>query len=337
MSLFEIAGPLRDAAFGAVVRLKDGGGAHALDAAMAAEPETLPRALAEAGGLLLVQGLREINADPTLLVRLSRFFGPEVEDYRLTLINPSSVHTAVPEILLVSNLPPVAKAPPARPDPPLTADGQLPVQYPHRTGWHTDQSYRRPPPDISLFYAATPVARERGQTLFASGTLAYDALPPALKARVATLEGLHAQPGTGRSRRAALAGEQPRAFARHERSQRQPVVRVHPVTGRRALYLCEHGQMDWFDGPFIGMEPGPHGEGAKLLDELMSHMTQRRFVYVHEWSEGDMLIWDNRCLVHAATWYEATEPRMMWRTTVHGNPGAAYAGETKSWIPAAAD
>ena len=72
---------------------------------------------------------------------------------------------------MVTNMVPVNRPPPKRPDPPLTADGRLPVQYPHRKGWHTDQSYRRPPPDISLFYAVTPVARERGQTLFANGAL----------------------------------------------------------------------------------------------------------------------------------------------------------------------
>lgn len=209
----------------------------------------------------------------------------------------------------------------------------MPVQYPHRKGWHTDQSYRRPPPDISLFYAVTPADRSRGQTLFASGILAYEALPAALKARVETLQGLHAQPGTGRGRREALAGQTPRPFAPHERSQPQPVVRVHPVTGRRALYLCEYGQMDWFDGPFVGMQPGPHGDGAALLDELMAHYTQPRFVYVHEWSAGDLLVWDNRCLVHAATWYDAEkEQRLMWRTTVRGNPGPIYAGERRSWI-----
>ncbi|HZP99533.1 MAG TPA: TauD/TfdA family dioxygenase [Reyranella sp.] len=337
MSLFDIKGPLPDASFGAVVRLKSGDGARSLEAAMAAEPQTVPGALADAGGLLLVQGLHEINDDPAALVRLSRSFGPEVEDYRRTLTDLTSVHSAVPEIMLVSNVAPVNRLPPPRPEPPLTADGKLPVQYPHRTGWHTDQSYRRPPPDISLFYAASPVARGRGQTLFASGILAYEALAPDLKRKVDNLEGLHAQPGTGRSRKAALAGEKPRVFAPHQRSQRQPVVREHPVTGKKALYLCEGGQMDWFEGPLVGMEPGPNGEGAKLVDLLMSHMTQRRFVYVHEWTQGDMLIWDNRCLVHAATWYEPGEQRMMWRTTVHGNPGATYAGEAKSWIPAAAD
>jgi taurine dioxygenase len=131
-----------------------------------------------------------------------------------------------------------------------------------------------------------------------------------------------------------LAGEPVQPLRPHERSQRQPVVRLHPVTGRPALYLCENGQMDWLDGPFVGLEPGPKGEGAALLDELMAHITQPRFVYVHEWDAGDVLVWDNRCLMHAATWYDAAAlTRVMWRTTVSGNPGAVYAGERKSWIP----
>lgn len=331
---FEFADPLPGAAFGATVQLKEGSGAAALLAAVEAEPKVLPDGLARFGGLLLVRGLHEIAREPALLVQLSRFFGPEVEDYRHTLTDLTSVHPAVPEILVVSNAPPVNRLPPKRPDPPLTPEGKLPLQYPQRIGWHTDQSYRRPPPDISLFYAATPAAPNTGQTLFANGFLAYDALPPELKARADGLEGLHAQPGTGRSRSAALAGTPPPPAPPHKRSQRQPVVRTHPVSGRKALYLCEAGQMDWFDGPFVGLTPGPHGEGAALLDELMTHLTQPRFVYAHEWTQGDMLIWDNRCLVHAATWYDhEREERVMWRTTVHGNPGAAYAGEAKSWLP----
>jgi taurine dioxygenase len=99
--------------------------------------------------------------------------------------------------------------------------------------------------------------------------------------------------------------------------------------------LCEFGQMDWLDGPIVGMQPGPHGDGAALLLELMTHLTRPEFVYVHEWTRGDVLVWDNRCLVHAATWFDAErEQRVMWRTTVSGNPGAAYAGERKSWIAA---
>jgi taurine dioxygenase len=323
---FEISSPLSGARFGSTVRL-----ARPLSTGV---PDGLPGALADAGGLLLIPGLGEIARQPELLVELSRAFGPEVEDYRYTLTNSTSVHSTVPEIFMVSNMAPVNRPPPKRPDPPLTADGRLPVQYPHRKGWHTDQSYRRPPPDISLFYAVTPVARERGQTMFASGTLAYEALPADLKAKVEGLEGLHVQPGSGRSREAVLSGQKPAPLPPHAQPQHQPVVRSHPVTGKPALYLCEWGQMDWVDGPFIGLEPGPHGEGAKLLDTLMSHLTRPAFVYVHEWTVGDLLVWDNRCLVHAATWYDAEkEQRMMWRTTVRGNPGAIYAGEARSWVP----
>ncbi|MBM3547939.1 MAG: TauD/TfdA family dioxygenase [Alphaproteobacteria bacterium] len=333
---FTVTGPLPGASFGG--RIGPSGGAASVVASAEADPDALPKALADSMGLLLLKGMDAIAQDASLLLRLSRIFGPEIEDYRNNLTPLHMVHPEVKEILIVSNKPPVSRQPPALPDPPLTADGRFPVQFPHRRGWHTDQSYRRPPPDVSLFFAVTPVPKGQGQTLFANGALAYDALSPALKAKIDGLDGLHTKGRTGRSRDQVLAGEPVQVLKSHERSQRQPVVRTHPVTGRRALYLCEYGQMDWLDGPFVGMEPGPKGEGAALLQELMSHITQPRFVYVHEWDAGDLLIWDNRCLMHAATWYDAAKlERVMWRTTVSGNPGDAYAGEKKSWIPAAAD
>lgn len=329
---FRVAGPLPGAAFGG--RIDHAGGADAVVAAAEADPSLLPKALAEAEGLLLLRGMDAIAGTPDLLLRLSRLFGAEIEDYRSNLTPLHMVHTEVPEILIVSNVPPVSRMPPALPNPPLTADGKFPVQFPHRRGWHTDQSYRRPPPDVSLFFAVTPVPKGQGQTLFANCAAAYDALLPALKAKVDNLEGLHSKGRTGRSYDQVRNREPVQPLRPHERSQRQPVVRTHPVTGRRSLYLCEYGQMDWLDGPFVGMEPGPDGDGARLLHELMSHITQPRFVYVHEWDAGDVLIWDNRCLVHAATWYDAEKlQRVMWRTTVSGNPGAIYAGARKSWIP----
>jgi taurine dioxygenase len=332
MSNFELVRPLPSASFGGLIRHT--GDAHTLVAAGEAEPDALPRALAEAGGLLLIEGMDAMTDAPELLVRLSRIFGPEVEDYRNTLTPLSMVHRTVPEIFIVANKPPVSRPPPRRPDPALTAEGNLPVQFPHRRGWHTDQSYRRPPPDISLFLAVHPVPQGQGQTMFADCSAAYEALSPAMKARVDTLEGLHVGMSAKRGRASVLDGETPRALGPHEQPQRQPLARVHPVTGKRALYMCEYGQMDWVDGPIAGMEPGPHGKGGALLEELMAHMTQPRFVYVHEWTRGDLVVWDNRCLVHAATWYDADkEQRMMWRTTVRGNPGAIYAGEEKSWVP----
>jgi taurine dioxygenase len=336
MSL-KITRPLPGAQYGGVISLADGD-AHAVIEAAEKSPKFLGEALAECDGLMLLKGMDAIAGDPTLLVRLSELFGPEVEDYRHTLTRSESIHVGVPEIMLVSNIPPTSRKPPPMPDPPLTADGKIPVQNPHRRGWHTDQSYRRPPPDISLFFAVVPVSKGQGQTMFANGTAAYAALSPAMKEHVDGLMGLHVQPGSGRSRDAVRAGETPRPLAPHESSQPQPIVRIHPVTGKPALYMCEHGQMDWVDGPLVGMETGPDGAGGKLLDELMSHMTRPEFVYVHDWDAGDIVIWDNRCLVHTATWFDAaTQERLMWRTTVHGNPGAFYAGEVKSWIPRAQD
>jgi taurine dioxygenase len=329
--------PLSDSTFGAQVRLRTplADAIARWERVNANASASLSGVLDAHDGLLVLSGLGEIREAPEQLVRLSYMFGPEVENYHHTLTHSTSIHSDVPEILIVSNVAPVNKFPPPKPEPELTADGRLPVQFPHRRGWHTDQSYRRPPPDVSLFYAAAPVSQGQGQTLYANGLAAYDALPGALRARADTLEGLHVKLGTGRSEAAAKAGEPLVALASHEVSQRQPVVRTHPVTGRRALYLCESGQMDWVDGPFVGMEPGPDGEGAALLYELMAHFTQPEFVYVHEWNEGDLVVYDNRTLIHAATWFDnERHDRVMWRTTVRGNPGASYAGEPRSWLPA---
>ena len=326
--------PLAEASFGSLVNFTEAGDAAGVVRAAEAAPDALPDALYAAHGFLLIKGMQGISDDPALLARLSRLFGTEVENYHQTLMAATSIHDTVPEIFIVSNVPPVDRPPPPRPDPPLTADGKLPTRFPHRRGWHTDQSYRRPPPDISLFYADVPVPKGQGQTLYADCVAAYDALPGALKARVDDLVGIHVRPGSGRTEQAVRAGEAPHPLGPLEQPQRQPVVRTHPVTGKHSLYLCEAGQMDWTQGPFVGMEPGPEGDGAALLYEIMLHLTQPQFVYAHEWEKGNLVIYDNHTLLHAATWFDAEKHgRVMWRTTVRGNPGAEYVGERKSWLP----
>jgi taurine dioxygenase len=331
---FALQSPLPSAGFGGRLTCPAAPDAAGLVAAAEADPAALPTALAKAGGLLLIPGMGAMAQQPDLMLRLSRVFGPEIEDYSNNLTPLNMVHPEVKEIFIVSNIPPVLRAPPALPEPPLTADGQLPVQFPQRLGWHTDQSYRRPPPDISLFLGVVTTPQGQGQTLFADATAAYDALPPALRAQVDRLDGIHASRRCARSHYDVIAGTPPRELLPHERPQRQPLVRIHPVTGKRALYMCEYGQMDWVDGPIAGLEPGPDGAGGRLLRELMAHATDRRFVYVHEWTPGDLVVWDNRCLLHAATWFDAERlSRVMWRTTVSGNPGPAYAGARRSWIP----
>ena len=326
--------PIPDSCFGAMIEFREPDLEKSLDA-LEETPDLFLSALVGANGLFVLPGLGAITQQPELLLRLSRLFGPEVEDYRHTLSTRNLVHSEVPQILVLANQPPRNRQPPKQPEPPLTEDGELPVQFPHRSGWHTDQSFRRPPPDVSLFYAVTPSPKGTGQTLYASGTAAYQALSDALKTRISNLHGIHALPWTGRSETAVRSGEPPVSLLPHQQPQRQPLVRYHPVTREPALFLCEDGQMDWVEGPIADMEPGPDGEGAALLYTLMSHFTERRFVYTHDWDVGDLVIHDNRNVIHSATWFDTeNEIRHMWRTTVMGNPGREYQDEVPSWIPA---
>lgn len=329
--LFAIT-PLLASAFGATARFASN--FESSIEVLENDPSPLLDAFYQANGILVVKDLQAIDRKPELLVRFSRLFGAEVENYHHTLTPKNLIHPDVPEIAIISNLAPVNFEVPGLPSPPHTEDGQLPVQFPHRKGWHTDQSFRRPPPDISLFYAMQPSPRGQGQTLYADGTSAYQALASDLKSRVEQRDAIHAIPFTGRGESAVRASDTPTPLLPHQSSQRQPIVRVHPVTKRKALYLCEDAQLDWILGPIADMTPGPDGDGAKLLYEVMTHFTQPQFTYVHDWEPGDLVIHDNRNTIHSATWFDAKKHgRIMWRTTVHGNPGAEYLGEAKSWLP----
>jgi taurine dioxygenase len=328
--------PIPGSAFGVSARLprgSSGGSSQTAVEQLEGARDALQAQFYGGGGFMVLHGADAISENPPLLLRLSELFGEEVEDYRTTPAARHQIHDDVPQIFIVANRPPANKPPPARPEPPFTDTGGLPTRFPHRRGWHTDQSYRRPPPDVSLFYAVQPAPPGGGETLYASGTLAYAALPKSLMQRVEGLVGLHCSPGKGRAEYAVRAGEAPAILTAAEQPQRQNVVRVHPVTGQPALFLCEAGQMDWIDGPFEGMEPGIDGDGAALLYELMTHYTRDEFVYVHRWEAGDLVVYDNRNLIHAATWFDADQhSRIMWRTTVWGNPGPEFDGEQKSWL-----
>ncbi len=324
--------PLAHAGFGVRVEFA-ASGIDAIVETCTRRADAIRDAFYAAHGLMLIAGLHEIRNQSAALVELSRLFGPEVENYRETLTSQRFFHDSVNEILVLSNRPPCNHPPPPR----RGRDGaELRVQFPHQVNWHTDQSYRRPPPDVSLLLALDVPPREQGQTLYADCTAAFAALDADLRARLDSLEGIHAPGWIGRSRAAVEAGEPVLELLPHQLPQRQPLVRYHPTTGEPALYLCEEKQMDYVDGPIAGLEPGPDGDGARLVRKLLAHATQPRFVYVHEWTAGDLLIGDNRNLLHCATWYDAERhDRLMWRTTVMGNPGAEYAGEGKSWIPPA--
>jgi taurine dioxygenase len=333
--------PLAAAGFGGVLEFKSDDIGEILEVFERDANSILSRFYA-VHGLLVVKGLQGICDKPQALVELSRFFGSEVEDYHQTLTSARFFHESVNEILILSNAEPCNHLPPPKPvdtnapdrNAPNTNEKGLATRFPDQVNWHTDQSYRRPPPDITLLLAIEIPPRDQGQTLFADCTAAFAALDPAQQKMLEGLQGLHAPSWIGRSRAAVERGEKPLDLLPHQLPQRQPLVRRHPLSGEKSLYICEEKQMDFVDGPIVGLETGPDGEGARLLRDLLRHATRDEFVYVHEWEVGDLLIADNRNLLHCATWYDAARyTRLMWRTTVMGNPGSEYAGEDKTWIP----
>jgi alpha-ketoglutarate-dependent 2,4-dichlorophenoxyacetate dioxygenase len=174
--------------------------------------------------------------------------------------------------------------------------------------WHSDSSFKSVPSLCSLL-SGRIVPPEGGATEFASTRAAYPSLPDALKRRVETAVAVHDF---------AWSRDQIRAgfFTAEERAVyppvRHPLVRTNPVNGRRALFLGAHASH--VDGL-------PLEEGRALLQTLLDHVTQPEFRYRHEWCEGDLIVWDNRCVLHRATPYDtARYKRLMQRTTVSGDP-----------------
>ncbi|MBT5110997.1 MAG: TauD/TfdA family dioxygenase, partial [Rhodospirillaceae bacterium] len=173
-------------------------------------------------------------------------------------------------------------------------------------GWHTDTSYTEEPAMASLLYALETPSDGSGHTQFADTTAAHDALPHDMQRRIAGLKAEHIYEHDHEHFSPSDAQRKTLKGAIH------PIVRTHPDTGQRALYL----------GPImtkrvVGMEVA---EGQALLDELHAHALAPAFVHTHEWRDGDLLIWDNRCTLHRALPYDdKTRIRHMHRTTVCGD------------------
>ena len=171
--------------------------------------------------------------------------------------------------------------------------------------WHTDGSFRPQPVKYS-FLAARSVVQQGGETQFADMRNGYDALPNDLKERI---EGLVVEHSLLHSRRMAGFHAEPTDLERLKlASVHQRLVRRHPKTGRRSLYLSSHAShvVDW-----------PLPEGLDLLYELTDRATQPQFVYTHKWRLYDVVMWDNRVTMHRARRHTPeTDPRDMRRVSV---------------------
>jgi alpha-ketoglutarate-dependent 2,4-dichlorophenoxyacetate dioxygenase len=172
--------------------------------------------------------------------------------------------------------------------------------------WHSDSSFKEIPAKYSLLRAVSIPSRG-GDTEFAYMVAAYDALDAETKAEIENLVCEHSQ----------IFSRQQLGFfdfTDEERERFKPVrqrlVRTHPVTGRKSLYLSSHA------GSIVGW---PVPEARAFLRDLIEHATQRQFVYAHTWRVGDLVMWDNRQTMHRARPFPAHEPRDMRRTTLVGD------------------
>jgi alpha-ketoglutarate-dependent 2,4-dichlorophenoxyacetate dioxygenase len=172
--------------------------------------------------------------------------------------------------------------------------------------WHSDSSYRAIPAKYSLL-SARVVAASGGNTEFADMRAAYDALDNDMRG---IIEDLVCEHSLLYSRGSMGFTE----FAEAERIMFKPVrqrlVRTHPVTKRKSLYLSSH------IGAIVGW---PVPEARDLMRDLTEHATQREFVYAHVWRQHDFVIWDNRQTMHRVRRFDETKPRDMRRTTVAGD------------------
>ena len=191
------------------------------------------------------------------------------------------------------------------------ADGRLDMAIYRRgaEGWHTDGAYDAEPFKATQLYALAVPSRG-GDTHFASMYAAYDALPPALQAR---LEGrLGAFTYGGRKKATALLDQEDRDWT----PVFHPIIRTHPETGRKGLY---------FDpGKILRIEGLPAKESDALIEELTERMIQPEGEYRHRWRRGDIVIWDNRSTYHkAAGDYPPEEDRIHWRVSIKERPADA--------------
>jgi len=205
-----------------------------------------------------------------------------------------------PEILRISNV--------------RDANGELIGLADAGFTWHTDTSYRRCPSRCSLLYAKEVPTRDGeplGDTVFANTIAAYEALPEAMKRRLVGKKAIHRYA----MRRRVEDSPRPKLTAAQLAETpdiAHPIVRTHPYTGRKALYVTA--------GECIGIEGMPQDEALDLIAELDAFCVRPEFCYRHSWRVGDLVMWDNASAMHLAICdYALPERRLMHRTTVIGS------------------
>lgn len=251
-------------------------------------------------GAWLVHGVllfREQRFSGAELVAFSRWFGDL--DHAPIQENGRRVVDGHPEIYVVSNV--VENG---------VAIGSLGAG---EAVWHTDMSYLPDPPKASVLMARE-VPQSGGDTSFCTMYGAWDALPNALRARVAGMRVKH--DGTYNSGGYLRAGVTPSDDPRTAPGTLHPLVCAHPETGRRHLYLGRRRNA-WLEGLSLD-------ESNSLLDEIWAMATADALVWRHRWRVGDVVLWDNRCVMHRRDAFDPTARRVMHRTQIKGQtPPAA--------------
>ncbi|MBT5034495.1 MAG: TauD/TfdA family dioxygenase [Rhodospirillaceae bacterium] len=173
--------------------------------------------------------------------------------------------------------------------------------------WHTDQSFNPTPPKATMLHGVV-LPKQGGNTCFANMRQAYEGLSDTLKARIDTLQAVHAY----RESREGLSAEDRRAEEDSEDGVTHPVVRTLEEIGAKAIYINPLRIKR-----FVGLSAD---ESTSLLEELTEHATRDRYVYCHPWQKGDIVIWDNRQSMHRVLHnYDLSEKRLMHRIVLEGS------------------
>jgi taurine dioxygenase len=231
----------------------------------------------------LILLLRDQHLSEEDEVRFAERFGP------LAVIHTPQFVRTHPAVMLISN---------------IREDGKLIGALPDgEMQFHSDQCYKERPAMGSMLYAIE-VPSQGGNTLFANAYRAYETLPDSVKRRIDGRKALHAYDyDTAATKRGTKLADGVPSYA-------HPVVRTHPVTGRKALYVNRLMT--------VQIEGLPPDESDELLNLLFEHQENPEFIYEHIWRPGDLLLWDNRCTLHARTDFSADERRLLRRVTILG-------------------